>query len=89
MGEIGENDLLGQLFSYYPKLGVPRPLSGCPRLILANTLISSETQHINTRPRSIRPMLAVFNEDIETGVGGHTRAKLAISLHYRIIWYAY
>ena len=34
---------------------VPRPLYGCPRLILANT---PKTQPITTRPRSIRPMFA-------------------------------
>ena len=52
----------------------PRPLSGCPRLILANTpLTTSKTQPITTRPRSIRPMLVVFNEGIQKGVGGIPR----------------
>ena len=48
-------------------LGVPPTLFGCPRLILANTtLTTSTTQPITTRPYSIRPM---FNEDIQKGSG--------------------
>ena len=33
-------------------------------------LKTSTTQPITTRPRSIRPILVVFNEDIQKGVGG-------------------
>ena len=74
-GDLDLNPLfvITRLFSTQvgDRIGMPPTLSGCPRLILANTpLTTSTTQPIITRTRSIRSMLLVFSEDIQKGVGG-------------------
>ena len=42
-------------------------------------LTKSETQLIANRPRSIRPMLMVFNEDVQKGAGGKAPAPFYLA----------
>ena len=54
-----------------PIMEIPPTISGCPRLIPANTPITtSKTQPIATGHGSIRPILAVFKEAIQKGDRG-------------------